>query len=719
MHAQPANRWVRYYDGQGETDVFYDVFATAQGGYAMAGESHVNRNRDGFWLLVTDINGEELFQRTYTDEQFPRIGNRSFSLIQTDESGFLLGGTVKGDDGRSNFSVLRVDEDGERIWWRTYGEAGGAAECWAVIELKSGEYVAAGRLGRYDSYAVMINGEGDVLWERVFEGRWFRAVRETQEGLLFAGTDNDLQGWLLKTDFDGEVVWSNTYGNGGLISLVSCIEEGFAAGGSSVVEGQSDWRLLRVNNEGQQLWTRLFDFGVVDLLACLTRLMDGGFAIVGRPDPAHNSPASLRTDSAGNEQWRRVDNNRIDGRGFDEYYSTVVGPDNMIMVAGAAYAGDERGVDGLLIKIIPIRSPPTIWEYTPEELEFHVLTGDSVNFAILRAEDLQNDSLYYTWIFDEDTVSTDTSTTIIFDESDEHNIECFVSDGELADSIQWVAHVQDFFIDSFEPDNLEMIIRRGSEIEFAVNVAALEEIEYESTWTLTHRNNRQEEIGNEDLVSVVFDQTGDHALQVLVMNENESDEVNWTITVRSAIWSWWPAGLELSAYVDSTYEFVITPFNVDSDSLDYVWLLNNEQVGRDSATVFITFHDTEQNELTSIVHDGIEVDTIRWTVNVEEWSFTTDETDLMDFPSTPVLYPASPNPLNSSVNLSFYLPVKENVGMSIYDLTGKEVFKVYSHKLMQGKHDFTWNASSFPAAVYIVNFLCGEVNSQQKLVLVK
>ncbi|MBT3233465.1 MAG: T9SS type A sorting domain-containing protein [Calditrichaeota bacterium] len=715
--AQPANRWVHYFHASDGFETLNDVFATADGGYAMAGFTRAGLNHNGYWLVVTDGNGGELWQRTYTDERWISSSNWSYSLIQTDGGGYLIGGRVRDEANNMYFALLRVDAIGDRIWWRTYG-AEGLSQCFAVIELKNGGYVAAGRTNG-QAYAQKIDADGEILWQNNYPGWKFTAIRETEGGLLFTGGDNDHTAWLIKTDFEGEEIWSRHYSDGWLSAIVSCPEGGFAASGQfNENEGnQGDWYLLRVNDEGQQTWVNTFNFGDNEWSKCLTRLWDGGFASIGHAGP--QAPAVLRTDSPGNETWRRLDHNRVDGRGTDEYNSTITGPDNSIIIVGAANAGGERGIDGVLIKIVPDISPPTIWAYLPEEIEFSVLLGDRTDFTIVRAEDAQGDSLLYYWTFDGDTVSTDTSLSVIFEELDNHIVECFVSDGALADSVQWSVHVKEFFIRSFTPDSLDLIIQRGTEIDFGIEIAALEEIEVENTWTLTHRNRQDEEIGNEEAASVAFNQSGHHQLQAITSHEDESDEVTWTINVRSAIWSWWPSDLQIATYVDSTLEFFITPFNEESDSLEYAWILDGESLDSDSASIIITFREVNQYELTSIFHDGIESDTIRWTVDVQEWSFTAEDEDLADLPTTPVLYPASPNPFNSTVNLSFFLPIQDEVRLAIFDLEGREVFAINKHQFTNGTHNIIWNALTASAGMYIANFQCGEVNSWQKLILVK
>jgi len=718
LHAQPRNEWINYYDNNSRPNYINDVFATAEGGYAMAGQSLTGGGVSGYWLIVLDQNGGVLRQRIYTDDRFPHLNNMCYTLIQDDAGGFLLGGRAREREFVGNFSVLRTDPEGDVLWWRIYG-APGIGECYAVIELKNGTFAAVGRDGEYNSMAVMLDGDGNVLWERIYPGRWFRALREVDGGLLISGQNNGRQAWIVRTDFEGEVLWERTYGRSQLMSIISCRDGGFAASGHRVLDqGGGDILLLRIDDEGNELWSSTFNFDRNDWSNCLAQMEDGGFILVGEASGT-NDALILRTDVAGNEVMRRTDGRRED-RVIFGYRSTVVGHDGMALIAGTGYIarGEQRGPDGILIKLQQMISPPEIIFFRPENLELTVLQGDSIEFTV-RAEDMQGDSLSYIWTFDQDTVATDTSNIITFDELDDHLVACYVSDAVHADSLLWMVRVEEFFIRSFEPDNLDLVIRRGTEINFEIDIAAIEEIEVENTWNLTNRDQRQEEIAGADAVSVLFDQSGRHQLQALVTFEDESDEVTWIINVRSAIWSWWPAELEISAYVDSTLEFVITPLNENSDSLEYIWLLDNVRLNNDTSNIDLAFPEVGWYDVTSIVHDGIEADTIRWIVDVEEWLFTTDLTDLSDLPASPVLYPACPNPFNSVVKLSMYLPKSNYVSLSIFEISGREISRLVDGDVGAGSQSLVWDASCFPAGVYVVRMENGDVSKLRKIVLAR
>jgi len=295
-------------------------------------------------------------------------------------------------------------------------------------------------------------------------------------------------------------------------------------------------------------------------------------------------------------------------------------------------------------------------------------------------------------------------------------VQCFVSDGEFSVSIGWHVTVAEWFIRSFAPDSIEIIARRETEVYFTLEIAAIENIELNFLWTLLDRNRRREEVGEVDSVTVCFDLAGEYQLESLVWRGEESDEVNWNIHVRSAVWYWWPQEDSLTVSVDSTLLFAITPFNPDSDSLEYLWTLDGDTIDFERE-IEILFEDMGLYEVVAYVHDGCEADTIRWEVSViPPVSSPIIANELM--PTEPVLYPPSPNPFNSSVSLSYFLPQIEHVTLTIYNLGGRKVMSLVNVEQTAGNHTITWNAADQPAGMYLATLQTGDIRRIEKLILI-
>jgi len=89
-------------------------------------------------------------------------------------------------------------------------------------------------------------------------------------------------------------------------------------------------------------------------------------------------------------------------------------------------------------------------------------------------------------------------------------------------------------------------------------------------------------------------------------------------------------------------------------------------------------------------------------------------------PDEYVLMPAYPNPFNASVNLSFGLPEKSGVRISICDITGREVHGIINEELSAGYHSVKWDAENYVSGIYFVRLISdGGENRVMKIVLLK
>jgi len=510
--------------------------------------------------------------------------------------------------------------------------------------------------------------------------------------------------------------------------MVSIPEGGFALSGT--FWPGNDFLLMVVNNEGNLDWYERYDVAHrqrLDNCWSIARLRQGDFVLVGFEwvnlgfGNITTRPEVLRVRSNGNERWHAVydfpgeEGYARDGHGVN---SVVTDHQNSIVAAGTAnFTEDGTGLNGLVIKFEPEILEPQFIHWSPEDTMLTILQNDTIEFTV-RAFDRQDDEMNYLWIMGEDTLSRDTITTKVFEELGEFEVQCQVSDGELMVAITWHVNVVEFYICSFTPDSLDLIIRRGTNVDFSLDVAALEDIELNYLWTHLDRNGRRHEIGEADSVNMLFDLMGNQRMEGFVWHGERSDEVLWNIDVRSVIWFYLPDITSLTVPVDTTIEFAVTPFNDNSDSLSYYWMLNEDTLEIDVRIASISFPDTGLQEVVSYVWDGGEMDSIMWEITVIP-PVSAPESNVELLPMEPMLYPPSPNPFNSSVSLSFYLPRDEYVTLSVFDLNGRKVSSLVNSRQIVGGYTFTWNAAYPSAGMYLVVWQAGNVRRVEKLVLVK
>ena len=250
----------------------------------------------------------------------------SLSGVATDDGGVVCTaihgewacGDVSQYYGSSDIWVVKLDKNGNLEWETTIGTDGSEGDatiatakdgglyivCDADNQFVSGSIESCVHSGGYvDGILVKMNTNGEVEWNRCYGGNKndsFSNVIELPDGYLFGGhsssSDGDLQGagyhpghwygqphmpltsdiWLLRTDLDGNVLWSKCYGGTKDEQIVKVFlneDGGFTVFGTAMsLDGDSQsannlkpaWNLeignklwvFRTDSNGNLLWER-------------------------------------------------------------------------------------------------------------------------------------------------------------------------------------------------------------------------------------------------------------------------------------------------------------------------------------------------------------------------------------------------------------------------------------------------------------------------------
>jgi len=83
-----------------------------------------------------------------------------------------------------------------------------------------------------------------------------------------------------------------------------------------------------------------------------------------------------------------------------------------------------------------------------------------------------------------------------------------------------------------------------------------------------------------------------------------------------------------------------------------------------------------------------------------------------------------PNPFNPRVTISFSVGIRENVELSIYDLSGRCINRLVSQEFEVGRYTRIWDGRSdsgsmMPAGVYLVRIKCDTATESKKITLLK
>ena len=307
--------WTRTYGGS-DVDWGYSVAQTKDGGYIIAGETwSFGKGSEDVYLIKTDAYGDTLWTRTYGGSD----DDRGFSVAQTTDGGYIIVGTTWSfGAGPNDVYLIKTDAYGDTLWTRTYGGKDHGDWGHSVAQTTDGGYIIVGTTfsfgaGGPDIYLIKIDAYGDTLWTRTYGGKIVEfgySVAQTKDGgYIIAGETWSFGAgapdvYLIKTNAEGDTLWTRTYGGDRAYSVAQTTDGGYIIVGEteSIGAGKSDVYLVKTNSEGDILWTRTYGGSGGDRGYSVAQTIDGGYIITGRTKSFGASKMDvylIKTDSLG------------------------------------------------------------------------------------------------------------------------------------------------------------------------------------------------------------------------------------------------------------------------------------------------------------------------------------------------------------------------------------------------------------------------------------
>jgi predicted secreted protein with PEFG-CTERM motif len=227
------------------------------------------------------------------------------------------------------FNLQRAEsaESSATRWTKVYGGAK-RDEAYSVINTNDGGYALAGftasyGAGGYDFWLVKTNANGNYLWSRTFGGTGdeevHSVVQTSDGGYALAGYTKSFGAggsdfWLVRTDANGYALWKKTYGgtkDDVALSVVQTGDGGYALAGytESFGAGGDDFWLVKTNANGNALWNKTYGGGGADGAFSVVQTGDGGYALAGYTESfgaGGDDFGLVKTDAMGSELWTRT-----------------------------------------------------------------------------------------------------------------------------------------------------------------------------------------------------------------------------------------------------------------------------------------------------------------------------------------------------------------------------------------------------------------------------
>ncbi|HKR07336.1 MAG TPA: T9SS type A sorting domain-containing protein [Bacteroidia bacterium] len=308
-------------------DECYSVQQTSDGGYIVAG------NTDGFgagfwdiYLIKTDANGDTLWTKTLGEIGY----DNARSVQQTNDGGFIIGG-YHNSFGLDDFDIylIKTDANGNPLWTKTFGgpfdDYGGS-----VQQTADGGYIITGYIGNLgagdaDVYLIKTDANGDSLWTKTFgginENDGYSVHQTIDGGYIITGETNSFGAggfdvYLIKTDSIGNLLWSKTFGGTGDdigFAVQQTTDGGYIITGYKEKLGgfiHFDVYLIKTDTMGNLLWSKTFGGTGDEVGFGVQQTTDGGYIISGFTASfgtvGYADVYLIKADVNGNLLWSKI-----------------------------------------------------------------------------------------------------------------------------------------------------------------------------------------------------------------------------------------------------------------------------------------------------------------------------------------------------------------------------------------------------------------------------
>ena len=296
------------------------VIELEDGSLVMAGFSTSNTNSSKDLLIMrTDSEGNIEWQSLYGDTR-DEIAN---SISSASDGGFIIAGEITNENtGNSSCYLLKVNNNGEFEWDRSFGGSLND-QGFFLISANDGGFVITGVTRSQndssgDLWLIKVNNTGEILWEKTFGGENFESGRSLQqtsdEGYIIVGQTESFgngnnDAYLLKTDSQGNEIWSRTYGGSGTDQgryVVETLDQGYIISGYTDSYGSMggfNFWLIKTDSNGDLEWQEYYGGSGDDRAFCGMQASDGGYAIVGQSNTGGSTGVDIllvKTDDIGN-----------------------------------------------------------------------------------------------------------------------------------------------------------------------------------------------------------------------------------------------------------------------------------------------------------------------------------------------------------------------------------------------------------------------------------
>lgn len=331
------------------SDYGYSLVQTADEGFALFGVQPVFGGVYSNSIIVkTDKFGTKLWSKSFGDSIH---GFQGWDIFSTSNGGFLLKSGINQQNG---LNLINLDSSGNVLWNKTY-YSNGYYSFGGIAEAIDGGYVfLSKKFQSSNTYLTKTNIYGDSIWSKPItlgDTTGF-SIKAVSDGYVICGGSNEYVSYraiLIKIDSEGNRIWTKSFGNGGynVFNSMDLTDDG-----GIILVGQSstsfpepdDLYLVKVNGFGHQLWSRTFGGDGTDWGHSVKQTSDGGYIAFGVTQSFGDFNGDfylVKTNSGGNEEWHKIYGSSSPETGFCVVQASDNGYAMLGHISKAGYAASD------------------------------------------------------------------------------------------------------------------------------------------------------------------------------------------------------------------------------------------------------------------------------------------------------------------------------------------------------------------------------------------
>ena len=363
-----GSSWTRFLKSYGDQNYDYgrSIVQAGNGDYIILGYNSLLGNAaNNISLKRLDNEGEVIWENDINLSQT----DKGYDLLSISDGDLIIvGQRTSISNGSSDILLMRTNSFGTVEWEYEYGTAQDDIGS-SIYQTIDGGFIICGQTvspntGFNHVYLLKVNSDGIEEWDRSFGGEGddngYAVLQTLDGGYIISGVtrshgDSNGDGFLMKTDSDGNQLWYKSYG-GNLTEIIYDVQStndgGFILIGhtNSYGSGANDAYVIKVNSFGEPEWSQTLGSDGTDSGRSGSQTLDGGYFISGYSDSYGNGGFDswwIKIDQDGNYERDET----YGGSGDDRTFSGIQTIDGGYAMVGYTKSNSQNIPDIFVIKM--------------------------------------------------------------------------------------------------------------------------------------------------------------------------------------------------------------------------------------------------------------------------------------------------------------------------------------------------------------------------------